>query len=97
MDETHTEDFQLAGSKKGVRILCGKAHAVLSASLTPFTSALRAGMLKVMLSLVSYFFPDAAAGNTAMMFNFLGNTLLFHAGVDRIRCGLHAEKQSGLW
>ena len=75
VDETHTEDFQLAGSRKGVGCYVGKVTQFLSASLTPFITVLYgAGMLKVMLSLVSYFFPDAAAGNTYMMFNFLGNT-----------------------
>ena len=65
VDETHTEDFQLAGSRKGVGFYVGKVTQFLSASLTPFITVLYgAGMLKVMLSLVSYFFPDAAAGNT---------------------------------
>lgn len=76
VDETHVEDFTLAGTeKKGVGYYVGKMTQFLSASLTPFITVLYgAGMLKVVLSLVTYFAPDMASNTTYMMFNFLAST-----------------------
>lgn len=76
VNENHSEDLKLeAPAKKGVGYYVGKVAQFLSSSLTPFITVLYgAGMLKVILSLVSYFSPEAAASSTYMMFNFLATT-----------------------
>ncbi len=76
VEETHSEDFALADTgKKGAGYYVGKVTQFLSASLTPFITVLYgAGMLKVVLSLVTCFAPDMAGNTTYMMFNFLAGT-----------------------
>lgn len=74
VDETHTEDYGLKGTneKKGFKYYFDKCIQFMSASLTPFVTVLYgAGMLRVVLSLISYFNPDAAASSTYQLFNFV--------------------------
>ena len=61
--------------KKNVKYYFLKAIQFMSASLTPFITVLYgAGMMRVVLSLASYFNPDLAATTTYKMFDFIAQT-----------------------
>ncbi len=76
-NENNAEDLNL-NEKKGKNSFSyylEKAIRFLSASLTPFITVLYgAGMLRVMLSLASYFWPNITDSTTYSMFNFLAQT-----------------------
>ncbi len=77
VNENHREDYKLSNSqkKKTFGFYAGIVTQFLSSSLTPFITVLYgAGMLKVMLSLVTFFWPEVASGTTYLMFNYLANT-----------------------
>lgn len=77
VDENHTEDLNLNAEpvKKNVKYYFLKAIQFMSASLTPFITVLYgAGMMRVVLSLASYFNPDLAATTTYKMFDFIAQT-----------------------
>lgn len=76
VNENHTEDLSVGKSgEKGISYYLGKVTQFLSASLTPFITVLYgAGMLKVVLSLITFFVPEAASNSTYMMFNFMAST-----------------------
>lgn len=68
----HTEDLALKGKKKTIKDYFMKAIQFMSASLTPFITVLfGAGMLRVILSLASYFYPAVTSSTTYMLFNFM--------------------------
>ena len=70
--ENHTEDLALKGKKKTIKDYFMKAIQFMSASLTPFITVLfGAGMLRVILSLASYFYPAVTSSTTYMLFNFM--------------------------
>ena len=70
--ENHTEDLALNGKKKTIKDYFMKAIQFMSASLTPFITVLfGAGMLRVILSLASYFYPAITSSTTYMLFNFM--------------------------
>lgn len=72
VEENHTEDFKL--DKKGANgsKVFNKVITFMSASLTPFiTTLFGAGMLRVILTLVSYFAPSAASSYTYQIFNVI--------------------------
>ena len=70
--ENHTEDLALNGKKKTIKDYFMKAIQFMSASLTPFITVLfGAGMLRVILSLASYFYPAVTSSTTYMLFNFM--------------------------
>ena len=70
--ENHTEDLALKGKKKTMNDYFMKAIQFMSASLTPFITVLfGAGMLRVILSLASYFYPAVTSSTTYMLFNFM--------------------------
>ena len=70
--ENHTEDLALNGKKKTMNDYFMKAIQFMSASLTPFITVLfGAGMLRVILSLASYFYPVITSSTTYMLFNFM--------------------------
>ena len=70
--ENHTEDLALKGKKKTIKDYFMKAIQFMSASLTPFITVLfGAGMLRVILSLASYFYPAITSSTTYMLFNFM--------------------------
>lgn len=74
VNEVHTEDYSLKNNNenKNVKYYFNKAIQFMSASLTPFITVLfGAGMLRVVLSLASYFNPDIAATSTYKLFNFM--------------------------
>lgn len=74
VDETHTEDFALkkTDEKKDAKYYFTKVIGFMSASLTPFITVLYgAGMLRVVMSLASYFAPQVASYNTYKFFNFV--------------------------
>lgn len=72
VDETHTEDYGLkAEEHKGFKYYFDKCIQFMSASLTPFVTVLYgAGMLRVVLSLASYFNADIAQSTTYQLLNF---------------------------
>lgn len=76
VDEVHTEDYALKkNNQKGIKQYFDKAIQFMSASLTPFVTVLfGAGMLRVVLSLTSYFNADLAATSTYKMFDFVSQT-----------------------
>lgn len=70
--ENYTEDLALKGKKKTIKDYFMKAIQFMSASLTPFITVLfGAGMLRVILSLASYFYPAVTSSTTYMLFNFM--------------------------
>ena len=72
VDETHAEDYKLqdANQEKNVKYYFTKAIQFMSASLTPFITVLDgAGMLRVIMSLASYFVPSVSASTTYKLFN----------------------------
>lgn len=72
VDETHAEDYKLqdANQEKNVKYYFTKAIQFMSASLTPFITVLYgAGMLRVIMSLASYFVPSVSASTTYKLFN----------------------------
>lgn len=72
VDEFHKEDLNLGKSQKGIRYYFQQSIQFLSSSLTPFITVLYgAGMLRVVLSLMSYFWPLVKVNTTFMMFDFL--------------------------
>ncbi len=74
VDETHTEDYALKQDteKKNAKYYFMKVIQFMSASLTPFITVLYgAGMLRVVLSLASYFFPDITTNTTYILFNIM--------------------------
>ena len=74
VDENHAEDYTLAqnAEKKGVKYYFTKAIQFMASAMTPFITVLYgAGMLRVVLSLVSYFCPEITAYSTYSLFNFL--------------------------
>lgn len=72
VEENHTEDLALNGKKKTIKDYFMKAIQFMSASLTPFITVLfGAGMLRVILSLASYFYPAVTSSTTYMLFNFM--------------------------
>ncbi len=80
VDETHAEDFKLAddGQKKNAKYYFHKAIQFMSQSLTPFITVLYgAGMLRVVLSLASYFFPDITSNTTYMLFDYMSQTAFY--------------------
>lgn len=77
VNETHTEDYALKNDdeKRGAKYYFDKAIQFMSASLTPFVTVLfGAGMLRVVLSLISYFNADLATSSTYQLFNFVSQT-----------------------
>lgn len=77
VDENHEEDLTLhdESSKKNAKYYFLKAIQFMSASLTPFITVLYgAGMMRVVLSLASYFNSDLAATTTYKMFDFISQT-----------------------
>lgn len=73
--ENHTEDLALNGKKKTMNDYFMKAIQFMSASLTPFITVLfGAGMLRVILSLASYFYPAITSSTTYMLFNFMSQS-----------------------
>lgn len=80
VDENHVEDLQLpnGGQKKNVKYYFHKAIQFMSQSLTPFITVLYgAGMLRVVLSLASYFFPDITSNTTYMLFDYMSQTAFY--------------------
>ena len=75
VDENHSEDLALKNKntdKKNVKYYFNKAIQFMAASLTPFITVLYgAGMLRVVMSLCSYFNADLAATSTYKFFNFV--------------------------
>ena len=74
VDETHMEDFGVKkeSERKNFKYYFDKCIQFMAASLTPFVTVLYgAGMLRVVLSLVSYFNPDISASTTYQLFNFV--------------------------
>ena len=73
VDENHTEDFSLGrNEEKNFKYYFMKSIQFMSASLTPFITVLYgAGMLRVVLSLVSYFYPSTASTSSYQLFNFV--------------------------
>ena len=72
VDETHAEDYKLqdANQEKNVKYYFTKAIQFMSASLTPFITVLYgAGMLRVIMSLASYFAPSVSSSTTYKLFN----------------------------
>lgn len=72
VDETHTEDYKLedANVEKNFKYYFTKVIQFMSASLTPFITVLYgAGMLRVIMSLASYFVPSVSASTTYKLFN----------------------------
>lgn len=77
IDEMHEEDFNLSSNqdKKNVKYYFDKTIQFMSASLTPFITVLfGAGMLRVVLSLISYFNADLATSSTYKLMNFVSQT-----------------------
>lgn len=77
VEETHAEDYKLGegSEKKDLKYYFMKAIQFMSASLTPFITVLfGAGMLRVVLSLTSYFFPAVASNSTYVLFNYMAQT-----------------------
>lgn len=73
--ENHTEDLALNGKKKTMNDYFMKAIQFMSASLTPFITVLfGAGMLRVILSLASYFYPAITSSTTYILFNFMSQS-----------------------
>ena len=71
------EDPELLGQpeKKNFNYYLQAVIQFLSASVTPFVTVLYgAGMLKVVLSLASYFWPEVAQNSTYTLFNYLATT-----------------------
>ncbi len=67
-------DADLVNEKKNFKYYFEKAITFMAQSLTPFiTVVYGAGMLKVILSLLSYFFPSITASQTYTLFNFMCN------------------------
>jgi len=76
VDEYHEEDVPSEENKQQSKISYygNKAMKFLSSTLTPFITVLYgAGMLKVVLGVSSYFWPDIAENSTYMMFNFMSD------------------------
>ncbi len=77
VDEYHPEDLpgdDSAPVKKNALYYLNVVISFLSASLTPFITVLYgAGMIKVVLSLISFAFPAAATTSTYVMFGYLGD------------------------
>ena len=74
VQENHVEDLELKNSdeKKNMKYYFDKCIQFMSASLTPFITVLYgAGMLRVVLSLISYFNADESAYTTYQLFNFV--------------------------
>ena len=72
IDENLDED--LIKSKKNFKYYFDKAINFMSQSLTPFITVIYgAGMLKVILSLASYFMPDITEGTTYQLLDFMSN------------------------
>lgn len=67
-------DKDLVPEKKNFKYYFEKVITFMAQSLTPFiTVVYGAGMLKVILSLLSYFFPSITASSTYTLFNFMCN------------------------
>lgn len=72
IDENLDED--LIKPKKNFKFYFDKAINFMAQSLTPFITIIYgAGMLKVILSLASYFMPDITAGTTYQLLDFMSN------------------------
>ena len=74
VDETHVEDYKLedANVEKNFKYYFTKVIQFMSASLTPFITVLYgAGMLRVIMSLASYFVPSVSASSTYKLFNMV--------------------------
>ena len=72
VNETIKEDLNIG--KKGFKYYLLKVSQFLSSSLAPFITILYgAGMLRVITSLVSFFWPDVATNTTYVLFNQLAN------------------------
>ena len=77
VDEIHNEDYKIInhGERKNIKFYFDKTIQFMSASLTPFITVLfGAGMLRVVLSLASYFNADLAASTSYQMLNFVSQT-----------------------
>lgn len=71
VDEFHAEDLEV---KKSLKDYVLAASQFLSSSLAPFITVLfGAGMLKVIINLLSYFWPSVSASTTYQLFNFMSN------------------------
>lgn len=74
IDENLDTDLIKESSKKSVKYYFEKSITFMAQSLTPFiTVVYGAGMLKVILSLLSYFFPDIANTTTYIMLNYMSS------------------------
>ena len=74
VDEQHLEDYKMKKDtgKKNLSYYFNKVVAFMSASLAPFITALfGAGMLRVIMTLVAYFIPEAAATYTYKLFDYI--------------------------
>lgn len=77
VDETHLEDLQTP-QKKGFKHYFMTAVNFMAQSMTPFITVLYgAGMLRVVLSLASYFFPAVTSNSTYVLFNYMSQTAFY--------------------
>lgn len=71
-DECHIEDLKLRNEKTGMKYYLNKTITFISASVSPFiTMVFGAGMLKVVMTLVTFFFPEAANTTTYTLINMI--------------------------
>lgn len=76
IEEVHNEDYDLKGNEKhGFKYYFNKVIQFLASSLAPFVTVLYgAGMLRVFMVLIGYFWPAVTSNTTYMMFDFLSQT-----------------------
>lgn len=74
--ENHLEDFNLSRKEvKNLKYYFVKSIQFMSASLTPFITVLYgAGMLRVVLSLANYFYPEISTTSSYQLFNIVAIT-----------------------
>ena len=72
IDENLDEDLVQSSEKKNFKYYFSKVILFMGQAMTPFiTVVYGAGMLRVVLSLVSYFAPAAAESSTYQLFDFM--------------------------
>lgn len=75
IDENLDKDLVADGREKKASFYFEKAITFMGQALTPFiTVVYGAGMLRVVLSLVSYFVPEVTGSTTYQLFNFMSQT-----------------------
>ncbi|MCI8403114.1 MAG: PTS transporter subunit EIIC [Lachnospiraceae bacterium] len=80
VNEMHEEDLKLQkdAGPKNAKYYFMKVIQFMSQSLAPFITVLYgAGMLRVVLSLASYFFPEVTGNTTYMLFNYMSQTAFY--------------------